>query len=137
MDALSQAGLTAGLLRRVDAREVLLRVERSRADITRIHVISSQVYPNFGDRLGFHVLPSVLPSDAVVRYSTFTSIGETADCDLVILGLGNSVFPAMGGPVMRDMLRKARHCIGIFGTQFRTAEDIAALAPLLDTLDHW
>src|SRR5262249_53284287 len=69
--------------------------------------------------------------------STFAAIGESADCDLVILGLGNSLFPKMGDDIMRGVLKKARHAIGIFGTQFRTPEGIAEMAPLIDTLDHW
>jgi hypothetical protein len=136
-DLLRQAGLAATLTERIDARQLLLRIERRDAAAKRVQVISTHNYPNFGDRLGYHVLQGVLPGDCVVRHSHFGALGPADETyDLVILGLGNSLFPALGAEVIAQ-LGRARYRIGIFGTQFRTAQRIAEFAPLMAALDRW
>jgi hypothetical protein len=136
---IGQAGLAVTLSERVDAHQILLRVERPRGLAKRVQVISTTDYPNFGDRLGYHLVHEVLPSDCVVRHSHFNGIGPAeppGTYDLIVLGLGNSLFPAMGNELLGH-LAAARRCIGIFGTQYRTPERIVAFAPLMARLDRW
>jgi hypothetical protein len=105
--------------------------------VKRVHVISYFNVGNFGDRLGFHLLNDVLPASAVVTWGTVNPLQPPPEnTDLVILGIGNSMF---GNLLNAGILNVAESfpTIGIFGTQYRSEWPAARLQSLLDRLVHW
>lgn len=90
--------------------------------------------PNFGDRLGFHVLNSILPPDAEVTYASLHPwSAPERDYDLLILGIGNSLLPidAIDRTLAAQMERTPS--IGIFGTQYR---ELFQSSPAAEGLAH-
>jgi Flp pilus assembly protein TadD len=107
------------------------------SSVKRVHVISYFNVGNFGDRLGFHLLNDVLPASAVVTWGTVNPLQPPPEnTDLVILGIGNSMF---GNLLNAGILKVAESfpTIGIFGTQYRSEWPAARLQSLLDRLVHW
>ncbi|HMI20635.1 MAG TPA: hypothetical protein VK533_13940 [Sphingomonas sp.] len=109
----------------------------------RVLVLSYYNIANFGDRLGYHVLNSVLPADAEVTYGTLHpwSVPDR-DFDLLILGIGNSLMARDAlMPELDALIDRIPHAIGIFGTHFRDQflppERAAALDTLLGKLTTW
>ena len=106
-------------------------------------VLSYYDTANFGDRLGYHVLNSVLPPHAEATYSGLSQ-WKVPDrhYDLLILGIGNSLLPhdAVNHRLL-GLLKTVQKSIGIFGTQYRSmfksgpAAD--GLSKILDRLDTW
>jgi hypothetical protein len=87
----------------------------------RVLVMSHYNTSNFGDRLGYHVLNSLLPAEAEVTYGTHHpwSVPDR-DYDLLILGIGTSLLPQDArDPEFHKLLDKIPRAIGIFGTQYR------------------
>jgi len=118
------------------------RHERA-APVKRVLVLSYFGTTNFGDRLGYHVLNSLLPAHAEVTYANLYR-WDAADLepDLVILGIGNSLLPADAlNAGLISLLARVPHSIGIFGTQyrscFRSGPTAEGLARILDTLTTW
>jgi len=110
----------------------------------RVVVLSYLNDPNFGDRLGFHVLNGILPPDVEVEYATAAPWSPRLDrpIDLLIVGIGNSLNSAtIRRPEFHDLLDFAQHRIGIFGLQYKTQYDkyVAAeqMQHLFGSLDHW
>jgi hypothetical protein len=103
----------------------------------KVHVLSFFNVGNFGDRLGFHLLADMLPGHAEVSWGTLRPLQPPpADCDLLVLGIGNSLF----GDLLSDELLELSSripTIGIFGTQYRHAWPATRLQALLNNLDHW
>lgn len=135
-------GYDVQVIKRVDSIQqlykftLLARPVISRA--RRVHVISYNNVGNFGDRLGFHLINDILPPHATVTWGTlrpFTEIPE--DLDLLVVGIGNSLF----GDLLDDRLikatAKAKVSIGIFGTQYRSLLSTDRLISFLDCLSHW
>jgi hypothetical protein len=89
--------------------------------IRKVLVLSYYNDPNFGDRLGFHVINGLLPAGVLVTHASvkpWTVPDE--DFDLLILGIGNSLNAAtILRPELHRLMEKAPHTIGIFGTQYR------------------
>lgn len=106
--------------------------------IPHIVVLSYNNVGNFGDRLGFHVLNHVLPPRAKVTYAHFRPWDVPAGAiDLLILGIGNSLFqPLLTDPLLR-LVERVPRAVGIFGTQYREMIDRERLGSVLDQLDHW
>jgi hypothetical protein len=109
----------------------------------RVLVLSYYNIANFGDRLGYHVLNSVLPADAEVTYGTLHpwSVPDR-DFDLLILGIGNSLMARDAlMPELDALIDRVPHTIGIFGTHFRDQflppERARALDMLLGKLTTW
>jgi hypothetical protein len=109
----------------------------------RVLVLSYFHIPNFGDRLGYHVLNSLLPADVEVVHAPLApfTVPEGA-YDLLILGIGNSLLPRDAcSPELAHWLEHIPRAIGIFGTQYRDQyrEPAVArgLAALLDRLTTW
>ena len=135
-------GYHARLVRRVDPLQQLFKFTllpgppaRRRS---RVHVISYNNVGNFGDRLGFHLLNDILPAHAEVSWGTlrpFTPV--PGELDLLVVGIGNSLF----GDLLDDQLigaaAGAKASIGIFGTQYRPLLPAERLGALLDRLTHW
>lgn len=87
----------------------------------RVLVLSHYHIPNFGDRLGYHVLNSLLPAEAEVTYGALKPWDVPAgDYDLLIIGIGNSLMPKdAANPELLALLDRIPCAIGIFGTQYR------------------
>jgi len=126
----------------VGEREVLMRLtptERLRHVLPcSVAVISDHDAGYFGDRLGYHMINALLPGEADVHHLTFRTLARAQKSyDLVVLGIGNSLFqPLLGGEVL-DIVSRAKASIGIFGTQYRELIPRPALDRLLDRLDTW
>lgn len=59
----------------------------------KVLVISYNNVGNFGDRLGYHLINSVLPPEAEVYFANFKPWNiPSFSFDLLILGIGNSIF---------------------------------------------
>lgn len=125
-----------------DQNQVLMRLtptERfSPVTPCSIAVISYNDAGNFGDRLGYHMINSLLPAQAEVHYLTFQTLAQAREnYDLVVLGIGNSLFQPLLTENLFDVVCRGKAAIGIFGTQFRELIPRAALDRLLDRLDTW
>lgn len=125
-----------------DGLEILVRLTpaHQRPPIGRcsVAVISHNDVGNFGDRLGYHLIHSMLPSEAVVDHLTFNSL----DCakekyDLVVLGIGNSIYEPLLDYKLIEIVSRGRAAMGIFGTQYRELLSRPALNRLLDRLVVW
>ncbi len=93
---------------------------------------------NFGDRLGYHLINSVLPPNAVVTHGFFKPwTVPDDDFDLLVLGIGNSLFSPLINDRLLALMDRIPRKIGIFGTQYRAALPSQSLALVLDRLDHW
>jgi hypothetical protein len=103
-----------------------------------VAVVSGNDDGNFGDRLGFHMINALLPGEAEVHHLTFRTLHEArANYDLVVLGLGNSMFQPLLGDDVLDIVARAKASIGIFGTQYRELIPRPAMDRLIDRLDTW
>ena len=103
-----------------------------------VGILSYSNVGNFGDRLGTHVIHSLLPAHAVVKplfFKPFTPLDE--ELDLLILGIGNSLFKPLMTPQLTVLLKRSKHAIGIFGTQYRQQIDLIAMRAIIESLDHW
>ncbi len=106
--------------------------------VRRVAVLSYANAGNFGDRLGMHVLSSMLPSHAEVEFLNFRPWSEKTDeYDLLILGIGNSLFGNLMDDNLFGLLSRARTRIGIFGTQYRTEYPPERMKQVISGLDHW
>jgi hypothetical protein len=109
----------------------------------RVIVLSYFETPNFGDRLGYHVLNGILPAHADVTYASLSPwTVPDRDYDLLILGIGNSLLPSDArNPMLAALMDRVPHSIGIFGTQvrslFRQGAAAEGLNRILDGLTTW
>ncbi len=110
----------------------------------RVAVISYYNDPNFGDRLGYHVLNGLLPPDVEVEHVSV--VPWTADLsksiDLLIIGIGNSLNAAtIRRPEFHDLLDHAGARVGLFGlqyaNQYRRFCAPEQMAHVFDSLDFW
>jgi hypothetical protein len=105
----------------------------------RVAVLSYANIGNFGDRLGYHLVHGVLPPSAEVEHVFFepwTDV-DIEKFDLLIVGIGNSIFRPLLTDHLQDLVERAPKAIGIFGTQYRGAMPEKQLAALLGRLDMW
>jgi hypothetical protein len=104
----------------------------------RVHVISYNNVGNFGDRLGFHMLNDVLPPHSEVSWGNFRPFTTVPEgLDLLVVGIGNSLFGDLIDDQLIQSTKKARASIGIFGTQYHPLLPRNRLTNLLDSLTHW
>jgi hypothetical protein len=103
-----------------------------------VAVVSYSDVGNFGDRLGVHIINSLLPPQADVHHLTFRTLAQARESyDLVVLGIGNSIFqPMLIDPVF-DIVKRGKAAVGIFGTQYRGLMSRPLFDGLLDRLDIW
>jgi hypothetical protein len=126
----------------IDNLQVLIKLQpASRANpiaACEVAVISFRDAGNFGDRLGTHVINAVLPPQANVHHLTFHTLNQARDAyDLVVLGIGNSMFqPLLIEPVF-DVIARGQAAVGIFGTQYRSLIPRPTFDRLIDRLDMW
>jgi hypothetical protein len=141
IDALRDAGLHVRTERRIDDLQLLLALEpRARVPerSPRVAVLSYSNVGNFGDRLGYHLVNEVIPAHATVTHAHFRPWDVPDEAfDLVIVGIGNSLFAPLLDDALVALLERARAAVGIFGTQYREEIDRAALAGVLDRLGAW
>lgn len=126
----------------VDQLQILMRltpVERLPAVApSSVAVISHNDVGNFGDRLGYHMINSLLPGDATVDHLTFQSLDRARDSyDLVVVGIGNSIYQPLLTDKLLKVISRGKARVGIFGTQYRELIARAALDRLIDRLDTW
>jgi len=136
------AGYRVAAQTQVDAVQMLFKLvhapEGAARARRRVHVISYNNVGNFGDRLGFHMLNEVLPPHAEVSWGTlrpFTPVPE--GIDLLVVGIGNSLFGELLDDQLLEAVRRAPAAVGIFGTQYRELLPAGRLGALLDRLTHW
>lgn len=126
----------------VDSLQVLMRLTpvdpQTPMNPCSVAVISYNDVGNFGDRLGYHMINSLLPSEASVHHLTFKTLDRAHDSyDLVVLGIGNSVFQPLLTRELTDVMSRGKARVGIFGTQYRELIPRPALDGLIDRLDTW
>jgi hypothetical protein len=127
---------------RIDEIQFLMRLTPNDRAImppsADVAVISYNDVGNFGDRLGYHVINSLLPATANVHHLTFRNLQAARETyDLVILGIGNSIFQPLLTDEIFEVLNRGKASIGIFGTQYRELIPRPAMDALLDRLDTW
>ena len=139
-DTIKSFGLTLRKSEEVGSQQVV-RIERSNIAVVarkRVLVLSSAGWPNFGDRLGFHLIHKCLPPSVTVRHLYFPQIDlGDVNYDLLVLWLGTSVF---GRTLTKEVLRlmeQVPHVVGIFGTQYRRSIDSGMMTDLLGRLSVW
>jgi len=104
----------------------------------RVLVMGYHNAANFGDRLGYHLIPSILPPHCDVSFATFQPWQVPAGpYDLVIVGIGNSLFAPLLTDELQRLVEAAPHSIGIFGTQYRDGLSADRLHRLIDALTWW
>ncbi len=126
----------------VDSLQILMRLtpadRQTEINPCSVAVISYNDVGNFGDRLGYHMINSLLPSEANVHHLTFRTLDRARDSyDLVVLGIGNSIFQPVLVDGLLDVVMRGKARVGIFGTQFRELMPRPALDRLIDRLDTW
>ena len=104
----------------------------------RVHVLSHNNVGNFGDRLGYFLVNHLLPPNAKVTWGQLNPFETVPEgLDLLIVGIGNSLF----GPLIHDHLiaavTTAKRSIGIFGTQYQELMPVSKMHELLDRLTWW
>lgn len=137
----AEAGFAVERADRIDAVQWLYRLRpeaEKRLEVKSVGVLSFCNATNFGDRLGFHLVNEILPAHAEVTHLSFKPWrGQGREFDLLIVGVGNSLF----GPYVHDDLlaltERSRHAIGIFGTQYHESMPRSALCELIGRMDHW
>jgi hypothetical protein len=111
---------------------------RSVKRLKKVLVLSYANVGNFGDRLGYHLINSVLPPDVEVTHAYFYPWNiPQGEYDLLVLGIGNSLFAPLLTDDLLRLLDKIPKKIGIFGTQYRSAIPTDRLRRLIGSLDHW
>ncbi len=137
----SEAGFQIQTSLRVDANQVLIRAVPEAVRVQpkrRILVMSYNNCGNFGDRLGFHIINSLLPAEAEVHYANYKPWNvQEGNYDLLILGTGHSLFQPILTEQLLSLVRSVPRTVGIFGTQYREAIDRSLLSEILDELTVW
>jgi hypothetical protein len=126
----------------IDSGQVLMRLtptERLKpVAACSVAVISDSNMGTFGGRLGLQMINALMPGEADVHHLYFGALHEARDkYDLVVLGLGNSVFQPLLGDDVLDIVGRAKASIGIFGTQYRELMPRPSIERLIERLDTW
>ncbi len=122
----------------------LLPERRSTIRSPRVLILSFYRAKNFGDRLGYYLTQRVLPQHVEIHHAYFDpSSGylpsDVPDLkfDMLMLGIGNSLFDEVLTEELIDLMDKMPRTIGIFGTQYRERLRISKFIPVLERLDQW
>jgi Methyltransferase domain len=126
----------------VDESQMLMRLtpmERLAPVASRnVAVISGDDTNDLAARLGRQLINAVLPGECRVHHLTAGMLDQAQqNYDLVILGVGSSLFPPLLGDAVVDVISRAKAAIGIFGTQGRELIARPAFDRILDRLDTW
>jgi hypothetical protein len=137
----SDAGFDIQCADRIDGLQYLFRLLPGHVALPktkRIAVLSYKNIGNFGDRLGYHLINEVLPPTAQVTHLNFRPWQPTEETfDLLIVGIGNSIFRGLADEDLVSLIERSKASIGIFGTQYPNAMRRPMLARILDGLTHW
>jgi hypothetical protein len=141
-DLVARSGMRITASEKLSDIQVLYRLDPDRGLATppcrRVTVVSYLNVGNFGDRLGYHLLQSVLPPHAIVEHRVFKPwLPQARQTDLLVLGIGNSIFDAVMTDELQALLDSVPRAIGIFGTQYRERIDRNRLRRILERLDTW
>ncbi len=140
-EGFTEAGFNLQTSLRPDSNQMLLKIVPAETRLSlrrRVLVMSYSNVGNFGDRLGFHVINSLLPAGAEVHHGHFQPWNvPPGDFDLLVLGIGNSVFHPILTDQLMELVRRIPRSVGIFGTQYREAIDRRRMSELIDSLTVW
>ncbi len=95
---------------------------------------------NFGDRLPHHLVAPLFPADWELHFAAITPYDffDLKSYDLVVLGLGNSLFHrVLQQPKFLDFFTTAPKLVGLFGTQYRSLINTQILRALIEKMDLW
>lgn len=91
--------------------------------------------------LGLRAVKRLLPVDAQVRVAALDTLPddeEIHDSDLVIVGVGDDLTPALArNRALHALLQRGARAVGIFGTREAEGIDPATMSTLLDALQIW
>lgn len=106
---------------------------------TRIVVLSAYNLENFGDRLGYYNINSIAPENCEITYASFIpwDVPQVSEIDILILGIGNSIFELLLGEHIIRLVEAVPCSIGIFGTQYRNKLNKTRFRRLVSALDVW
>jgi len=141
-DLLKQTGFRRAVAFELGAGQMLVRTDPASAPRQAektVWAVSYFTAGNFGDRLGVQILNQVLPANAVVRHVSLEHVDRLPEGapDLIVLGLGNSLYDPLVNERLLALLDRAPRSIGVFGTQYRDALPKVRLDPVLDRLERW
>ena len=141
-DLFINSGFTVKNIEKLNEVQLLFKLsplKRAQIATKKVAVLSYANIGNFGDRLGYHLLQSVLPSNAIVEHYFFKpwSLPDLSGHDLLVLGIGNSLFAPLLTDELQCALEQVPRAIGIFGTQYRSAIDRRRLERVIQKLDRW
>lgn len=104
----------------------------------RVGVLSFYTAGNFGDRLGYHLINEILPAHAEVTHLSLKNpIPSHMAFDLLIVGMGNSLFGTHLDDSLLSLIDHSEAAIGIFGTQYHESLPKTTLREVLHRLHHW
>lgn len=139
--AFKNAGLFCRRADRIDQNQAIFLLEPGsppKERLKKVLILSCANVGNFGDRLGYHLIHSVLPADVEVTHAFLSPWNvPDGDYDLIVLGVGNSLFAPLLTENLLRLLDKVPHKVGIFGTQYRSQLPENRLVQVIDRLDHW
>jgi hypothetical protein len=126
----------------VNPMQVLMRLTPTERLTTvtpcSVAVISYNDVGNFGDRLGYHMINALLPGEADVHHLTFRTLDQAREkYDMVVVGIGNSLFAPLLTDDLLNVIKRGKAAIGIFGTQYRELLPRPALDRVIERLDVW
>jgi tetratricopeptide (TPR) repeat protein len=141
-EGIQDANLRIQASMRCGSDEVMIRLTpepRPVLKLKRVAILSYNNVGNFGDRLGYHLINSLLPGESELHYLHFKpwDVPEVQQFDLAIVGMGASVFEGVLNDQLLAFLDRVPVSIGIFGTQYRPAIDRKKMGGLLDRLSIW
>jgi hypothetical protein len=103
-----------------------------------VAVIANPDRESLGERLGFAMINAVLPPEADVHHLSFDTLGEARErYDLVVVGTGTGLSPAVLTDALDDVVARGTVAVGLFGLQYRELLARPALDRLLDKFDTW
>ena len=134
-------GFTVRAFVDIDSIQTLFKLEpipRLPVKKKKIHIISYNNVGNFGDRLGFHLINEIVPPNVEITWGTLRPFEDVpTDVDLLIVGIGNSLFGWLVDDNILNAVKSSKASIGIFGTQYRDQFPNKKFNELLDAIDHW
>jgi len=137
---IAEAGFHLQSSLRADGNQMLLRIvaAETRLPVRRRVLVMSDTGAGFEDRLGFHTINSLMPAGAEVHHGHLRPWNvPRGDFDLLVLGVGNSMFQPILTDQLMDLVARIPRSIGIFGTQYREGIDGGRMARLIDRLTVW
>lgn len=121
-----------------DFQETFVESRRHISSDKKVLVLSYNNVGNFGDRLGYHLINQILPPQVTVYWGNFQPFTVPSGVfDLLIIGIGNSLYQPMCIKELMDLTKMTKHVIGIFGTQFRHSLNKMYVSKLIDNMDYW